>query len=69
MGLDRKPAPPPKKVQDAGRSHEEAGSTSHSGPESTSPQQDDKNRDGMMIMMIMKINKEAHALCPGRTDS
>ncbi|XP_019752715.1 glutamate-rich protein 3 [Hippocampus comes] len=45
MGLDRKPAPPPKKVQDAGGRLEEAGSTSHSGPESTSPQQDDKNRD------------------------
>ncbi|XP_051928949.1 glutamate-rich protein 3 isoform X1 [Hippocampus zosterae] len=45
MGLDRKPAPPPKKVQDAGGRLEEAGSTAHSGPVSTSPQQDDKNGD------------------------
>uniref|UniRef100_A0A3Q2Y1F4 Glutamate-rich 3 n=1 Tax=Hippocampus comes TaxID=109280 RepID=A0A3Q2Y1F4_HIPCM len=69
MGLDRKPAPPPKKVQDAGGRLEEAGSTSHSGPESTSPQQDDKNRDGMMMMMmmIMKIKKHTRYVPEGPT--
>ncbi|XP_077390368.1 glutamate-rich protein 3 isoform X2 [Festucalex cinctus] len=45
MGLDRKPAPPPKKVQDAGGSLEEARSASHSGRESTSEHQEGKSRD------------------------
>ncbi|XP_077440319.1 glutamate-rich protein 3 isoform X2 [Vanacampus margaritifer] len=45
MGLDKKPAPPPKKVQDPGGSLKEARSASHSGRQSTSPQQEDKRRD------------------------
>ncbi|KAM9797586.1 glutamate-rich protein 3 isoform 2-T2 [Syngnathus typhle] len=45
MGLDKKPAPPPMKVQDARGSFKEARSTSHSGRESTPSQQEDKHRD------------------------
>ncbi|XP_068508371.1 glutamate-rich protein 3 isoform X2 [Syngnathus scovelli] len=76
MGLDKKPAPPPMKVQDARGSFKEARSTSHSGRESTPSQQEDKHRDdydedfeGDDDVAVEESNEKKAASPTGGTDA
>ncbi|XP_037104868.1 glutamate-rich protein 3 isoform X2 [Syngnathus acus] len=76
MGLDKKPAPPPMKVQDARGSFKEARSTSHSGRESTPSQQEDKHRhdydedfEGDDDIAVEESNEKKAASPTGGTDT